>query len=302
MKVRIIPLLLLAYVYCGFCQPAPEVQKTQTELTGVVLVSSQRCVGEHSPDNFLCRSSDWALASGSATYLLFGDVPTLKKFEHKRVKIVGAIEEESFIQYGEHVIKRKLVVNSIEAAEVSASEIEALVSQLKATPWRGPENYFSPACWDFAFTDPMKKILQAGHRAQDILLRHLGDRDVKDQVVMLLGGVGDESAIAPIIQTMADSQGPLPEEQARRLNLAANLALTNLTVSDVIWSQSGGVPFDHCPDTPKLCWSKWWAAHEDTFRVGVAGNQLNTNYPSYGIYAQFGDYQRIPVATSPRTQ
>jgi hypothetical protein len=287
-----IPILLLSVFVCvGFCQSAPETQKNQMELTGVVLASGHRCFETRVQEDLLCRSSDWALASETTTYLLYGDVPTLKKFEHKRAKIVGSLEEEPLVWYGQHVIRRKLFVSSIEAAELSENEIERLVRELKDAPWRGPENYTSPAWWDFAFTDPMKKILQAGHLAQDVLLRHLGDHDVQDQVIMLLGGVGDEDAIGPIIEAMADNSGPMLAAQAKRINLAANLALTNLTVSDVIWSQRGGVPFDNCPDAPKLCWSKWWGAHNDTFRVGVAGNQLNTNYPSYGIYAQFGDFQ-----------
>jgi hypothetical protein len=280
-RTVILILLLLVYACGGFCQPAPEGQKTQIKLTGVVLTSDHRCFKTHVQDDLLCRSSDWALASGNTTYLLYGDTPTLEKFEHKRAKVVGSLEEEPSVRYGVHVIQRKLFVSSIEVDELSENEIETLVSELKVVPWRGPENYLSPACWDFAFTDPMKKILQAGHRgAQDVLLRHIGDYDVQDQIVMLLGGVGDESAIGPIIETMADSSGPMPAAQAKRLKLAANLALTNLTLSDVIWSQSGGVPFDHCPDAPKLCWSKWWSAHEGTFRIGVVGSRLNTNYPS----------------------
>ena len=60
--------------------------------------------------------------------------------------------------------------------EQSEQAIEELVRQLKVVPWRGPENHCSPMCWDFAFTDPMVQILQAGAGAQGVLLRHISDK------------------------------------------------------------------------------------------------------------------------------
>jgi hypothetical protein len=124
----------------------------------------------------------------------------LEKFERKRVKVSGLLEEEPVVEYGAHLICRKITVHSMEASELSEQAIEELVEQLKVVPWRGPENHCSPMCWDFAFTDPMVQILQAGTGAQGVLLRHINDQSIQDQVVMLLGGIGDENAICPIIQ------------------------------------------------------------------------------------------------------
>jgi hypothetical protein len=173
----------------GFGQTAAP-EKGEIKLTGVLLTSDERCSDTHGKGMF-CRSSDWALASGYKTYLLFGDIPTLKKFERKRVSVSGLLEEEPVVEYGLHMIRRKLAVRSIENNELSEGVIEELVQQLKVVPWRGPENYCSPMCWDFAFTDPMTEILQAGSGAQGILLDHITDKSIEDQIVMLLGGVGD---------------------------------------------------------------------------------------------------------------
>ncbi len=269
------------------CQAASP-QRSEIKATGIVLTADHRCAKTHVKELF-CRSSDWALASGRKTYLLYGDVPTLERFERKRVNVSGILEEEPVVEYGMQMIRRKINVHSMESSELSGQAIEELVSQLKVVPWRGPENHCSPMCWDLAFTDPMLEILQAGRSAQDILLRHMSDQAIQDQIVMLLGGIGDENAIWPIIETLTDGNDATNDPRSKRLNLVGNLALTNLTVGDVIWHHGGGISPDQCPGSPRSCWSKWWLARKDSFKVGVGGDRLYTNYPNYGIYAQFDD-------------
>ncbi len=271
-----------------FSQAASAPTQPEIKLTGILLTSDHRCSNMQQKDT-LCRSSDWALASGRATYLLYGDIPTLKRFERKRVSVGGLLEEERIVEYGMQMVRRKIAVRSIESSELDKEVIEGLVAQLRVVPWRGPENYCHPMCWDFAFTDPMIQILQAGRGAQGVLLDHLNDQAIRDQVVMLLGGVGDETTIWPIIDTLTDGDDERLDERSKRLNLIGNLALTNLTVSEVIWHHGGGLIVKRCPDTTRSCWSKWWLDRKDSFKVGVGGDRLYTNYPNYGIYAQFDD-------------
>ena len=266
-------------------------KKREIKLTGIVLASDARCSEAHTPmdSDGLCRSSDWALASGRITYLLYGDKAALRRFERQRVSITGLLDEEPIVEYGTQMIRRKIELRSIESSELSRDAIEVLVNQLKVVPWRGPENYCSPMCWDFAFTDPMVQILQAGRGAQEILLAHMGDQAIQDQVAALLGGVGDEKSIRPIIETLTDGDESTFDVRSKHLNLIGNLALTNLTVSEVIWHHGGGFTIPHCPTTPKSCWVKWWLDQRDTFKVGSGGFRLYSNYPNYGIYEQFAD-------------
>lgn len=265
-------------------------QKHEVDLTGIVLTSDHpHCSDTRSPGAPPCQSSDWALASGRTIYLLYGDKKVLEGFERKRVSVSGLLEEEALVKYGSEMIRRKILVHSIESNELPKAAIEALVSQLKAVPWRGPENHCTPLCWNFAFTDPMIQILQAGTGAQPILLDHIGDQDIQDQIVMLLGGIGDERAIWPIIETLMDGSQATLDAKFKRLNLIGNLALTNLTVSEVIWHHGGGITIDACPTTVRSCWSKWWLERKDSFKVGIGGDRNYTNYPNYGIYAQFAD-------------
>ena len=102
-------------------------------------------------------------------------------------------------------------------------------------------------------------------------------------------GVSDENAIWPIIETLTDGKEAMLDARSRRLNLIGNLALTNLTVSEVIWHHGGGFTIARCPDTVQSCWSQWWLEHREKFKVGVGGDRLYVNYPNYGIYAQFAD-------------
>ena len=57
----------------------------------------------------------------------------------------------------------------------------------------------------------MQQILQAGPAAQDILVQYLTDSQIKDRIIMLLGGVGDGKAVGPIIHAMADRNEALWE-------------------------------------------------------------------------------------------
>lgn len=161
----------------------------------------------------------------------------------------------------------------------------ALVTELYSHPWAGAENNCNPMCWDFHFTQPMQKILEIGSAAQTFLIESLDDNNIKDQAIILLGGVGDERAVTPIIKAMIAKNSIKTIPNAERINLSANLALTNITVSEVIWHHGGGIEVRKCPDNPKECWQEWWKKNKSTFTVkGITQSRSYTNYPNYGIY------------------
>jgi hypothetical protein len=166
----------------------------------------------------------------------------------------------------------------------SDADIEVLVDQLRLYSWRGPENFTSPIHWVFNFTDPMRKILEVGSPAQEVLLHHLEYEGTKDQIIILLGGVGDMKSVDPIINAMADEQEQKSNPAAEKINLAANLALTNITAAEVIWHRGGGIPFAKCPSDPKSCWSEWWKRNRDHIEKELAVSRNYSNYPNYGIY------------------
>ncbi|MEW6737212.1 MAG: hypothetical protein AB1489_38360 [Acidobacteriota bacterium] len=140
-------------------------------------------------------------------------------------------------------------------------------------------------CWNFHFTEPMLKILDIGPEAQAHLLEKIGEPAIRDQTIILLGGLGDERAVEPIINAMIakDDLAFIPD--AARINLTANLALTNITVTDVIWHHGGGIELLRCPESPKECWTEWWEKNKGTFTVKrIKQSRRYSNYHNYGIY------------------
>jgi hypothetical protein len=171
------------------------------------------------------------------------------------------------------------------------AQIRTLIEELRNTPWTEPANISNPTSWVFNFTSPMLDILQAGPAAQDILLEYVDDLQIKDQIIILLGGVGDQKAVGPIIHAMVDPGEAHNDDYSRKVNLVANLALTNITVSDVIWHHGGGITKDRCPDDPKSCWQVWWVQNKEAFDVARTSHRNYSNYPSYGIYQDPGDFR-----------
>jgi len=145
-----------------------------------------------------------------------------------------------------------------------------------------------PPCWDLNLTHPMQALLWTGPAAQDALLAKLGDSQIKDQVIILLGGIGDERAIGPVIEAMVSEKEMAATANAERINRSANVALTNITAADVIWHHGGGIVIDRCPSDPKRCWTEWWERNKTTFSVKKIDPKSRnySNYPNYGIYAR----------------
>jgi len=104
----------------------------------------------------------------------------------------------------------------------------------------------------------MLAILQAGPAGQNLLMRYLDDHQIADQIIILLGGIGDETTIEPIMRAMPDPDELHSSPATERAALAANLALTNITQAEVIWHHGGGITVDRCPEDPKSCWYAWW--------------------------------------------
>jgi len=167
------------------------------------------------------------------------------------------------------------------------AEIRGLIAELYTHPWPGAENSCSPMCWDFHFTEPMQKLLEIGSPAQESLLGRIDDPQIKDQIIILLGGIGDEGAVAPIIRAMVAKGDIAFTPNAERINLSANLALTNITVANVIWHHGGGIEVRKCPDNSKECWAEWWGKNKATFAAKeIKQSRRYSNYPNYGIYRE----------------
>lgn len=252
----------------------------EVKLTGIVLTKYQTCFKQQ-------EAWCWGLASGHRTFLLLGDKSVLQRFVGKPVIVSGMLEQEPVEQDHLQMIRRTITVDSIESNELSEQELEEMVTRLTVVRWPGqPGQACNRGCWvDFAFTDAMVEILQAGRGAQSVLLQHLDDQSIEDQIVMLLGGIGDETAIPPIIERLTDGDKDALDKRSNRLNLVGNAALMNLTADDVEAFGTGSM----CSNTLRTCWSKWWVERKASFREDAILFRGFSSYPNYGMYEVFAD-------------
>jgi hypothetical protein len=169
----------------------------------------------------------------------------------------------------------------------SNAQVQNLIAALYTHSWEGAENSCEPMCWNFHFTEPMLKIIATGPPAQNALLAKLDDPAIKDLAIILLGGLGDERAVGPIIDAMVGKAEVAVTPNAQKINLAAVLALTNITVAEVTWHHGGGIEVRKCPQNPKECWTEWWQNNQTTFKVKeIKQSRSYSNYPNYGVYKQ----------------
>ena len=191
---------------------------------------------------------------------------------------------------GKPALALMLVVafSTIQSFEVMGQkpDIRNLIRDLHNHRWEGPHPIASPLQWDFQLTEPMRKILEIGSPAQQELINHINDPSIKDQIIILLGGVGDERSIGPIINAMIQKKRLKSTPNSERINLAANIALTNITVADVIWHYGGGIVQVEPPKDSKERWMKWWKNHRNFAVKTITHSRNYSNYPNYGIYKQ----------------
>ena len=166
-------------------------------------------------------------------------------------------------------------------------EVRSLINELRNHPWEGAYAMTIPLQWDLQLTEPMKRILEIGAPAQEALIENINDPLIKDQIIILLGGVGDERSVGPIIENMIGKKALKSTPKSEQINLAANIALTNITVADVIWHYGGGVVQIDPPVDSKERWVKWWKKNKASFAVkSITRSRNYSNYPNYGIYKQ----------------
>ena len=286
--VRFLLVSIVASLTVSMCRAQTDQNCTEVNgcsvVTGILLVDDQRC-----DEQRRCRegTSQWGMITLAKQYSVRGNTDELKKYERRRVTVTGTVtavgKMDLYLVEASPAAFDILDVRTINPSEIGENEIRGLIQQLKSYKWTGPHNISNPVFWEFDFTPPMLQIMQAGRAAQNVLLEYLDDAEIKDQIIVLLGGVGDGKAVAPIIAEMAAPKEGDLNEYERRINRVATLALGNITVGGSLKCDDSGFGAIPIKD-PKACWSAWWATHEKTFDASKVKSRSFTGYPDYGIY------------------
>jgi hypothetical protein len=153
----------------------------------------------------------------------------------------------------------------LEAAARRSVPLPALIEQLRRPENRVPADYgcITPGGECLTFSAPLKALMFRGAEAHGPLLARLDDPEIRNEVVLALGAVGDEATVPELIARYP--RGPLlPAERAGGLTRACfSYALCWLTGQAVDRSRCGTDRDERNAEK----WESWWAANRETFRV-----------------------------------
>jgi hypothetical protein len=110
---------------------------------------------------------------------------------------------------------------------------------------------------------PLKALMFRGVEARGQLLAHLDDPDIRNEVILALGAVGDEATVPVLISHYP--RGPLEGyvSPAGLTRICFSYALCWLTGQPIDRSREGT-----CWDEANAAkWEAWWATNKDTFHV-----------------------------------
>jgi predicted secreted protein len=128
------------------------------------------------------------------------------------------------------------------------------------------------------FSQPMKDLIRLRGRARPILHRRIEDHAIQNEVVLVLGAIGDETTVPLLIKAYPedDVRGLAPDDPRWKNVVCFTFALTYLTGQPIGRSRWGS----DCDPGNKALWSKWWREHAGGFSV-PAEKPNATWVPSY---------------------
>jgi HEAT repeat protein len=153
--------------------------------------------------------------------------------------------------------------------ETQAEEIESLIAQL-----RKPVNKVRLSGWIdndeiLEYSPPMNRLVAFGDAARESLHQRLNDAEIQNEVVAILGWIGDERTVKLLVQHYPDLQ-MLPEDPGafelspqKMKAVCFTCALEALTHEDFRRSKW---ETKYSPGNRKK-WQDWWARNEKIFWV-----------------------------------
>jgi hypothetical protein len=170
--------------------------------------------------------------------------------------------------------------DQLEAEARRAIPVETLIEEVLRPENRVPAEYGCniPGGECLEFSTPLRALMFRGAEARGPLLARLDDPEVRNEVVLALGAVGDERTVPELIARYP--RCPIaPQDSASRLaQVCFSFALCWLTGEPIDRSRYGTAECEGCAEK----WEAWWSANRDTFRV-PAVKPYATWVPSYPV-------------------
>jgi hypothetical protein len=182
-------------------------------------------------------------------------------------------------------VKIRYTDDQLEANARRMVPVEDLIKQLRQPENQLDEHYAAivPGGELLTFSLPLKALMFRGAEARAALLGHVDDPAIRNEVVLALGAVGDETTVPELISRYP--RGAIDEDDRRAVltRVCFSYALCWLTAQAIDHSRYGT---DLNPNDREK-WEDWWAANRDTFRVPIV-KPYATWVPSYPVLA--GDH------------
>lgn len=154
-------------------------------------------------------------------------------------------------------------------ADVSV-EIENLYVPANRAEW-GPVVIPGGEC--VRFSQPMLRLMEMGEKARGELQKRINDRQIQNEVVVILGAIGDDTTIPLLIDAYPDYkitniehralQDPDFSDPHVQKIMCFTYALTFLTGEPIGRTRLGA---DLKPENKRL-WSDWWKRQGGKFKV-----------------------------------
>jgi hypothetical protein len=170
--------------------------------------------------------------------------------------------------------------DQLEAGSRGNAPVEELIASLRRKENRVPENYTAviPGGEMLEFSGPLKALMFRGKDARKALLAHLDDPEIRNEVVVALGAVGNEATVPELISRYPRDPVKEDDRAAKLTRVCFSYALSWLTGAQIDRSRWGT---SFSPDNAEK-WQKWWTENRATFRV-PSERPRATWVPSYPV-------------------
>ena len=117
------------------------------------------------------------------------------------------------------------------------------------------------------FSPPMMSLIRLGDRSRTMLHGRINDAQIQNEVVLILGAIGDATTVPLLIEAYPyDDVRPPDSDRARwKAHMCFTFALTYLTSEPIGRSRQGA---DYNPQNKRL-WQEWWRENQATFIVRI---------------------------------
>jgi len=178
----------------------------------------------------------------------------------------------------------------VESRGISEKDIPHLIESLRQPDNRAKvEIGVIPGGEILYFSPPVKKLMLLGEKARAPLERVIQDDQIQNEVVLILGVIGDERTVRLLIDLFPKSTFPgdvnWRDPQPFKV-VCWTFAVTYLTGQEIGRSREG-TDFDR---EYKPVWEEWWKAHGTTFKVSPSKPNA-TWVPTYPSFQWAGDYR-----------